>query len=50
MILGWPAWTKGHGLDRRFDFDDAIGFIALAKEQLTLVADNGPHTVPLVEG
>ena len=34
----------------RADSEDAIWFVALAKEQLTLIADYGLHGISFVEG
>jgi hypothetical protein len=38
--------TKRETQFHRADSDDTVGFVALAEEQLALVAENGLHDVP----
>ena len=40
--------TKSEIQLRRLDSEDTIWFVALAKEQLALIAENGFHVVPFI--
>ena len=51
-LIGFDLWfqAEAHGAKdelqlRRANSNDAIGFVALAKEQLALVTEDGLHSV-----